>query len=124
MGSHEGGCQLALHGDKLFLYSGHTVVVDKADKTETDLVHDDLWSLDLGTFTVHYPPMQQCSMLWVPAGVTACMQAATTASSALAMYQRLSLITVSCDVAMSGNPQPHATGIQRVRSGPDDHICT
>ena len=59
MGSHAGGCQLALHGEKLFLYSGHTVVVDKADKTETDLVHDDLWSLDLGTFTVHYPPMQQ-----------------------------------------------------------------
>ena len=84
MGSHSGGCQLALHGDKLFLYSGHTVVVDKADKTETDLVHDDLWSLDLGTFTVRYPPMQQCSMLRIPAGVTACMQAARAASSELA----------------------------------------
>lgn len=50
-----GGCQLALHGDRLFLYSGHTLVVDKQDKSESDCVHDDLWSLDLNTFVVRLP---------------------------------------------------------------------
>jgi hypothetical protein len=30
--------------------------VDKEDRSESDLVHDDLWSLDLNTFTV-------CSLL-------------------------------------------------------------
>ena len=47
-----GGCQLALHGDVLYLYSGHTVTVDKEDRSESDTVHDDLWSLDLNTFVV------------------------------------------------------------------------
>ena len=47
-----GGCQLALHGDRLYLYSGHTVTVDKEDRSESDTVHDDLWSLDLNTFAV------------------------------------------------------------------------
>ena len=47
-----GGCQLALHGDKLYLYSGHTVTVDKEDRSETDTVHDDLWCLDINTFVV------------------------------------------------------------------------
>ena len=52
---HAGGCQLSLHGDKLYLYSGHTVVVDKEDRTESDVVHDDLWALDLNTFAVCMP---------------------------------------------------------------------
>lgn len=47
-----GGCQLALHGDRLYLYSGHTVTVDKEDRSESDTVHDDLWSIDLNTFAV------------------------------------------------------------------------
>jgi hypothetical protein len=47
-----GGCQLAVHGDALFLYGGHTVVVDKSDRSERDIVHDDLWRLDLGSFQV------------------------------------------------------------------------
>ena len=50
-----GGCQLALHGDRLYLYSGHTVTVDKEDRSESDTVHDDLWSLDLNTFMVRQP---------------------------------------------------------------------
>ena len=58
LGPHAGGCQLSLQGDKLYLYSGHTVVVDKADQTETEVVHDDLWSLDLTTFTVCMPSTQ------------------------------------------------------------------
>ena len=48
--SPRGGCQLAVHGSKLFLYGGHTVLVDKSDRSERDVVHDDLWCLDLESF--------------------------------------------------------------------------
>ncbi|EIE25653.1 galactose oxidase [Coccomyxa subellipsoidea C-169] len=48
--SPRGGSQLAVHADRLFLYGGHTVIVDKADKSELERVHDDLWALDLKTF--------------------------------------------------------------------------
>ncbi|CAL8469827.1 g9369 [Coccomyxa elongata] len=48
--SPRGGSQLTVHGDRLFLYGGHTVVVDKEDKSEMERVHDDLWALDLQTF--------------------------------------------------------------------------
>lgn len=39
-------------GARLFLYGGHTVIVDKADKSELERVHDDLWALNLETFEV------------------------------------------------------------------------
>ena len=48
--SARGGCQLAVHGARLFLYGGHTVVADTRDGSERDVVHDDLWRLDLGSF--------------------------------------------------------------------------
>ena len=47
-----GGCQLAVHRDRLLLYGGHTVVTDPQDRSEREVVHDDLWALDLGTFQV------------------------------------------------------------------------
>ena len=50
--SARGGCQLAVHGERMFLYGGHTVIVDCRDKSEREVVHDDLWALDLSTFQV------------------------------------------------------------------------
>ena len=41
-----------MHGDRLLLYGGHTVVVDPQDRSEREVVHDDLWALDLSTFQV------------------------------------------------------------------------
>ena len=34
-------------GDTMFLYGGHTVEIDPSDKSETEIVHDDVWALDL-----------------------------------------------------------------------------
>jgi len=124
VGSHSGGCQLALHGDKLFLYSGHTVVVDKADKTETDLVHDDLWSLDLGTFTVHYPPMQQIfHALSTSRGnsVHARSQSSLVSTSNVSeTYTQASLLRW-CHIWQSAATRHRDSAHQ---SGPDDQICT
>ncbi len=36
----------------MFLFGGHTLVVDPADKSESDVVHDDVWALDLNTHQV------------------------------------------------------------------------
>lgn len=47
---------------RLFLYGGHTVIVDKADKSELERVHDDLWALDLKTFGVGLLPLVECSV--------------------------------------------------------------
>ncbi len=38
------------------MYGGHTVVVDKEDKSEVERVHDDLWALDLQTLQVDLAP--------------------------------------------------------------------
>ncbi|KAK9845440.1 hypothetical protein WJX81_006475 [Elliptochloris bilobata] len=48
--SPRGGSQVAVAGDTLFLYGGHSVEVDPADKSETETVHDDMWALDLLTY--------------------------------------------------------------------------
>jgi hypothetical protein len=42
-------------GDTMFLFGGHTLVVDPADKSESDVVHDDVWALDLNTHQVRDP---------------------------------------------------------------------
>lgn len=39
-------------GDTLFLFGGHTLLVDPSDKSETDVVHDDVWALDLDSYQV------------------------------------------------------------------------
>lgn len=52
--SPRGGCQLAVSGDRLLLYGGHTVSIDKADGDESERVHDDLWSLDLITLQASF----------------------------------------------------------------------
>lgn len=45
-----GGCQLALHGDMLFVFGGHSVLKEGGE--ERDKVHDDVWALDLSTLQV------------------------------------------------------------------------
>ena len=45
-----GGCQLALHGDVLFVFGGHSMVWEKAG--ETDEVFDDIWALHLESLQV------------------------------------------------------------------------
>mmetsp|Transcript_19719 Transcript_19719/g.59590 ORF Transcript_19719/g.59590 Transcript_19719/m.59590 type:complete len:540 (-) Transcript_19719:140-1759(-) len=44
-----GGCQMVVHDNTLLLYGGHCVEVSK-DRTESETVFSDLWSLDLTTF--------------------------------------------------------------------------
>ena len=46
-----GGCQLAMHGDVLFIIGGHSMVWDKAG--ERDRVFDDIWALHLGSLQVN-----------------------------------------------------------------------
>lgn len=53
-----GGCQLALHGDALFVVGGHSMIWEKGG--ETDRVHDDIWALDLGTSQVEISCMSYC----------------------------------------------------------------
>jgi hypothetical protein len=45
-----GGCQLALHGDTMFVVGGHSVVWEGGG--EQDKVHDDVWALCLKTLQV------------------------------------------------------------------------
>lgn len=44
-----GGCQMVAHEDNLILYGGHSVEVAK-DRSETESVFSDLWTLDLKSF--------------------------------------------------------------------------
>ena len=55
--SPRGGHQLALHGDCLFAFGGHTAWVE--DRQEREKVHDEVWKLDLKTYQVRWAP---CSM--------------------------------------------------------------
>lgn len=44
----------AVHaGDTLLLFGGHTVEIDSTDKSEREIVHDDIWALNLATYQVH-----------------------------------------------------------------------
>lgn len=51
--SPRSGCQVAVHGDSLFLYGGYSKA---RDETDPDLEHgrvcEDMWVLDLNTYTV------------------------------------------------------------------------
>ena len=53
--SPRGGHQLALHGDSLFAFGGHTAWVE--DGQEREKVHDEVWKLDLKTFQVSGHPV-------------------------------------------------------------------
>ena len=81
-------------GDTLLLFGGHTVEVDPTDKSEREIVHDDIWALDLATYQVrlvlglnsfrgHGPHAPQ-SRLWnqsvtTPAWLVACLNSVSTA---------------------------------------------
>eukprot|EP00884_Botryococcus_braunii_P008682 jgi/Botrbrau1/17815/Bobra.0127s0060.1 len=43
-----GGCQIAVHGDTLFVFGGHSVLIDDRGE-EKDKLHDDIWSLNLNS---------------------------------------------------------------------------
>ena len=47
-----GGCQLALHGDVLFVFGGHSMVWERGG--EADKVFDDVWALDLDSLHVRF----------------------------------------------------------------------
>ncbi|KAK9802848.1 hypothetical protein WJX73_007641 [Symbiochloris irregularis] len=45
--SPRGGSQVVVHQDTLFVFWGHSVMVDPSDKSELERVHGDVWALDL-----------------------------------------------------------------------------
>ena len=60
--SPRSACQLALHGDVLFLYGGYSKAADEADAdVEHGTAHDDMWALDLRTYAVRRPWRRQRS---------------------------------------------------------------
>jgi hypothetical protein len=51
--SPRSACQLALHGDVLFLYGGYSKAADEAAADiEHGTAHEDMWALDLRTYAV------------------------------------------------------------------------
>ena len=66
--SPRGGHQLALHGDSLFAFGGHTAWVE--DGQEREKVHDEVWKLDLKTYQVTGHPAA-CSCQGAPCNTAA-----------------------------------------------------
>lgn len=61
-----GGCRIAVYGDSLLVYGGHSVAVDRKDKSETETCYDDTWAMDLATHqvtTVWHPGLPRTTSL-------------------------------------------------------------
>ena len=64
--SPRGGSQVAVHQDTLYVFWGHSVLIDPSDKSELEKVHGDVWALDFNTSQAGAAWVLLCSPLWRP----------------------------------------------------------